>query len=483
MRRAGPGISPHWHYHNEIEVDLIIAGRGTYFLDDAHYDLSPGVLVWMLPNQTHRLLPAPDLRMWTLTCASDHLERPLLDQVARHANRVIAREDAIALDRLFVHVSQDADEPMVHQSGVEYALRSALHISMSGPEPAQSPLHPAVSNALRVLRDVPDIANAAALAARCGVSAVYLRELLAEQTGRGFTEWRNRFRLGRFQIRYLESQDLLTAALDAGFGSYTQFHRVFLDIVGTTPGDWATGGSQTPGQPDIADFAPAPDRNSSRMTSYAIPKLSFDALSRWIAPGFSAALAAPAEAANAYHPLPSHVFGSYDLHRYRDELLDELEVRDALAARHLRIILSRFDVFASQANALSHWGVGLDDLALLLGSHIYASLFIIDTHAMPSPAAVPAFAHRVAAALEASGSFSEAAPEDLRRATAAMCIKGFVLREALMAAYNSGVPERMAAVADACRGSLIDTFGLDPDHHHFLRDVGADAASSHDRVG
>ncbi|WP_174296288.1 AraC family transcriptional regulator [Sphingomonas bacterium] len=463
IRRTGPGISPLWHYHQEIELNLVTAGKGVYFLDSAHYDLSPGRLVWMLPNQSHRLLPGPDLQMWVLTCSTERLERSLLDDAARHASRILARDDAIALDRVFAHVSQESDEPQLYRVGLEYALRSALHISMSGPEAAQAPLHPAVLTALRVLRNAPDIPNAAALAQRCGVSAVYLRELLAEQTRRGFVEWRSRFRLERFQLIYPRCGDLLTAALEAGFGSYTQFHRVFLSIVGTTPGEWITGGRETAGTPPVADFLSAPVR-ASRLTWYVLADLVLEDARRWITPSFSERLADAGAPLGKYCPVPSHVVASYDQHRFTADLISEIERRNSAIASRLALTFDRFDVFKSYSESLSLWGIDLTDLAPLIGCHLVIACVAMFGTAPPNLSAVVGLVSRVAMALNDSGSFAQASIEDRQRATAAICTQSFILRSAVVAAQNSGKPELSEAVSATARKSVLETYGVKLGH-------------------
>ena len=462
VRRTGPGISPVWHYHGEIELNLILAGRGAYFLDSGTHDLSPGTLVWMLPNQSHRLLPEPDLQMWVLTYTGERLESLFLRDVANHANRVLARDDAITLDRLFAHVSQDADEPQLYRAGIDYALRSALHFSMSGHEARQAPLHPAILSAMRVLRASPDMPNAATLAARCGVSQMYLRELLLEQTGRGFVDWRNRFRLERFQILYPDTEDLLTAALAAGFGSYIQFHRVFQSVVGTTPGEWVTGGREVKVAPPIADFTPTPDRSSGRMIWYSLADLVFDDARRWITPEFAACLLSDRDTERPYNPVQSHVIASYDQHRYTEELLCEIDRRDEHAGALLRTSFSRTDLFAANANLLSLWGYDLTDLAPIIATHIITASKFIYRRPIPNRLAVRDFVRRVAAALRASGSFGHASVEDRQRATAALCVQSFILRSAVIGTLNVGTDELMKTIDATARRTMLETYGLDP---------------------
>ena len=51
---------------------------------------------------------------------------------------------------------------------------------------------------------------------------------------------RSRKRLARFQQLMASGacDSLTAAALEAGFGSYSQFHRVFKRLTGRSPSDW-----------------------------------------------------------------------------------------------------------------------------------------------------------------------------------------------------------------------------------------------------
>jgi transcriptional regulator GlxA family with amidase domain len=102
-------------------------------------------------------------------------------------------------------------------------------------EPAA--MHPAVREALRLLRGdraataVPELANAT------GLSEAHLSKLFSTQVGVSITDFRNRMRLERFIEIYGDGNgpSALDAALDAGFGSYPQFHRIFRKQMGYSP--------------------------------------------------------------------------------------------------------------------------------------------------------------------------------------------------------------------------------------------------------
>jgi AraC-like DNA-binding protein len=460
VRRAGPGLSAVWHTHSAVEANLVIAGRGVYFLDNAQYDLSPGVLVWLLPNQSHRLMPGPDLTMWVLTCSDDRCERDLLEDVAAHPHRVLARDDAIALDRLFSHISQDADEPRLYRSAIDYALRSARHVSISGAEAPRKPLHPAVITALRVLRDWPDVPSAAALAAKCGVSQDYLRELLVEQTGRGFVEWRNRSRLERFQILYPQSGDLLTAALAAGFGSYAQFHRVFIDLVGVTPGEWVKGSANT--GPPVTDFSPTVERASSRMIWYPLVELVLPEIGRWLDPGFAEALAV--DGGPEPPPIESAVFASYDLRRYETDLVRGVAETDLAGAQLLEEAFRRSDLFAAYSYHLSQCGYfGLNDLAVFITAHLAIAWSGANRRSPPGKARMDRLRDRVRNALGTRSRLAnEAGVEDRQRMAAAICAQGYIMRSALIAASASGKSDIKDRVVAGVRATTLETYGWDP---------------------
>ena len=83
-----------------------------------------------------------------------------------------------------------------------------------------------VSAAVEGLARAPSLSGAT-LAREHGVSVSRLARAFKTETGMSLVEHRNRLRLQRF-FRLVEAgQALLPAALEAGFGSYAQFHRVF----------------------------------------------------------------------------------------------------------------------------------------------------------------------------------------------------------------------------------------------------------------
>jgi AraC-like DNA-binding protein len=99
--------------------------------------------------------------------------------------------------------------------------------------PARSPV---VVKAAQMLVKDPAMTGEE-LGAKLRLSASRIARLFKSEIGMSLVEYRNRLRLERFLTLLDQRGDnLLEAALAAGFGSYGQFHRVFLAHRGTTPG-------------------------------------------------------------------------------------------------------------------------------------------------------------------------------------------------------------------------------------------------------
>jgi AraC-like DNA-binding protein len=98
-----------------------------------------------------------------------------------------------------------------------------------------TPRSPWVSNVLSTLEDNP-CASGASLARELSISPGYLARSFKAEMGMSLVEYRHRRLMARFFQAVERGQaNLLTAALEAGFSSYTQFHRVYRKMYGKSP--------------------------------------------------------------------------------------------------------------------------------------------------------------------------------------------------------------------------------------------------------
>jgi AraC-like DNA-binding protein len=108
-------------------------------------------------------------------------------------------------------------------------------VRLRWPRSASSDPSPTVKRALRLLDQNPS-STGESLARELSISASYLARSFKSEMGVSLVEFRNRRLMERF-FQSLErgNGNLLAAALDAGFGSYTQFYRVYRKMFGKSP--------------------------------------------------------------------------------------------------------------------------------------------------------------------------------------------------------------------------------------------------------
>lgn len=115
------------------------------------------------------------------------------------------------------------------------------------PLPAKAVQSPLVERVLQaVSEDLPMTGEQ--LAMELGVSPGHLARSFKREMGLSLVDYRNRRRIDRFfdaVSRSGGSVNLLDAALNAGFGSYAQFHRVYRKFLGTAPREVLSGAARS----------------------------------------------------------------------------------------------------------------------------------------------------------------------------------------------------------------------------------------------
>ena len=469
-RTAGGGAYQADHAHHELEFNFILSGKGSYLLEDGHHDLAPGTVVWLLPGQRHRLMRSPEMSMWVATISPGELDEEFLRDVAAKPCSQLSSQDAIALDRLLSHHSQDSDEPRLYLAGLAYVFRSALHACQTSPGATRKQMHPAVIRALQILRSGSDAPGAARLARICGVSQAYLGQLLSEQTGLRLVELRNRARLEQFHILYPKSGDLLTAALEAGFGSYTQFHRVFSDMIGMTPGEWAKAGEQAQVLtfPSAAEVLGGADSESSRMIWYALAELALPTVLRWFGPDFAGHVVAPGSCNGVDEPIPNGIGSVSELGPFMAVVLEQACAAHPAHAARLERAFHRNDLLALHQGSLGSYGLGYGDVAVLITTYIALAWMGANNAPIPTVPQIQKLLSHVRRAASAGGLFQSASMEERQLATAAIIAQTSILRAAVDGCRGSGNDTLVQRVNMTANNTLITSLGVDVKRHRLV---------------
>jgi AraC-like DNA-binding protein len=252
-RYDGPAAANRRHRHAELELNLVTRGHGTYLLEDRRYEIRRGDLLWLFPGQEHVLIEqTAGFSMWIAVfrrralqrTVSDPSLRPLRERIHKGETcRRLGPEEFRRCDVLLREIAAYADNASLTNSGLAYALLLAWHIFASARHIPVRKLHPGVERVARAIRDGADGLQLDELGRIAELSPSRLSRLFRQQTGSSIVQFRNRQRIERVR-RILQSQEtatLLDAALEAGFGSYPQFHRVFRQLCGCSPADYVRG--------------------------------------------------------------------------------------------------------------------------------------------------------------------------------------------------------------------------------------------------
>ena len=221
------------HFHREPELNLVTRGSAVFGMGDRNIPVVPGDLLWWAPGQDHVLLDASvDLNLFVIGLTPELSERILgTERTSRvtETTRVRVAPDALArLGELCSGVLPR--DPMAVERLVGAFWRQAHALRTTIAEK-----HTFTIRALASLQQRPELRRSEIARAARGYPTEVSRHF-HKDTGLTLTEYRKRLRLLRFiELARSGDRNLLSAALDSGFGSYSQCHRVFSDTLGCSP--------------------------------------------------------------------------------------------------------------------------------------------------------------------------------------------------------------------------------------------------------
>jgi AraC-like DNA-binding protein len=239
------------HRHTELEVNLVVQGTGSYLLEGNRYELRANSLVWLFPEQNHILIDqSTDFQMWIGVFKPELVNRFSTspgNQSLAEANpkgnfcKQLDITRSRRLSGLFKELQEGRADTPRYNAGLGYLLLLAWDTHLTTTQlVTSSVIHPAVKQAIQIIQHVDASTGVQALANEVGLSASRLSHIFKEQTGLSLIEFQNNHCLKRFLELHEEEPSLtmLDAALQAGFGSYPQFYRVFKRLTGHNPAQY-----------------------------------------------------------------------------------------------------------------------------------------------------------------------------------------------------------------------------------------------------
>lgn len=268
--RNPPILRP--HHHAELELNLVRRGSITYVADGRRYRFAQGSLLWMFPAQEHQLVDRTDdaeyyVAVFKPALIAGACRSPAYARLRRKTNRddsvlhTSLEPESFDLVRKTMDVIMEGslDPDLLNREagfgvgsnfrfehgdpdGLNAGLRHLLLLCWRCQQVGKAlslpvTLHPGVQKALEFLRESDGGTRLADIARRCGTSESYLSRVFARQTGVPITRYRNSVRLARFWsvFRTPPQKTVTEAVYAAGFGSYAQFYKVYVQAYGRGP--------------------------------------------------------------------------------------------------------------------------------------------------------------------------------------------------------------------------------------------------------
>ncbi|MFT4165316.1 MAG: helix-turn-helix domain-containing protein [Microlunatus sp.] len=243
------------HWHNHIELNLLLAGRMSYLFNGRQEQVEAGrlVLFWAaIPHRTIEVAPGASLVCIYLPLA-DFLAMPI-DRGVRQSvmqGTFVSEVSAQPADLLIVPrwvddwgrecgpfrqlVTEEA-KLRVRRLLLDAANDDALTANKSSPAPVSMAIRRAEAITEFVNNHYAEPLNMTALAKRIGIHPSTANTTLREVFGISVNEYVIRYRLARAMQRLADTDDSIsTIVYDCGFGSGSRFYDLFKERTGTTP--------------------------------------------------------------------------------------------------------------------------------------------------------------------------------------------------------------------------------------------------------
>jgi len=234
------------HAHEALEINIGVSGRGRYLVDGCPVGIGSGTLLRLSPEQAHLLAEeTADFGMWVAVARPDQVPGVLPGPGFR------AQLDP-AETEFFCELCRRAALPGAAgllNARIRLLFHEAHDRLAQAAEAEAAPLHPAVVRAVRVMKQPIDAPpDVGAIARHAGLGRSQLSRLFRRQTGLSMVAYRQKIQLERFLCLYADGggRSVTEAALEAGFGSYPQFFRVFEERFGCGPRAYYAKGMDDP---------------------------------------------------------------------------------------------------------------------------------------------------------------------------------------------------------------------------------------------
>ena len=252
---------PHQHFHIGYEIYYLHSGERYYFIQDRTYHVTPGTLAIINTHELHRTASAgiPGYARFVINFRDKFLqvENPETNRTLQEFYRKMDENHCFVLNlnqkqQKWVEqiIGRMVEEIISKDAGFEAFLQTLLmqlvltanrYIENLFPEQFQhiSVKHKNVSGIIQYINHhFAEPLNISEVSSKFYISPFYLSRIFREATGFTFVEYLNTLRIKESQKLLINTRTKINQIYhQVGFGSISQFNRVFKQITGISPHD------------------------------------------------------------------------------------------------------------------------------------------------------------------------------------------------------------------------------------------------------
>lgn len=237
------------HYHDFFEVYYLQGGTCWYFIDKKSYRLTEGDVALIPAGVIHKTsYDTPKSSRSLLLCMESVIPasaREIMTQIAYFPK---TKENAVLVDSLFRRIQQEYENPDEYSEDVVRTLISELFLliareSKRGQQKKQE--SPIVERAASYIQDhYMESVTLHHVAEHCFVSREHLSRIFKKETGFGFNEYLNVYRLKKANAILSENpkSKVSQVAARCGFCDSNYFSKQYKKMYGVAPTRTRRGG-------------------------------------------------------------------------------------------------------------------------------------------------------------------------------------------------------------------------------------------------
>ena len=234
--------APLIHHHNTFEVYYLLKGTCWYFIDGKSYRLTAGDIALIPPGVIHKAsYDQPISSRMVFNCTEDYIPasaRSALRQIPYFAK---TEKTGALTDEIFETIHREYDAPDEYSNDIIRTKVAQLLLTVvreGGKASGTREESPIVEQAGRYIRahwrenvTLQDVASC------CFVSREHLSRMFKKETGFGFNEYLNIYRLKKANAMLLETpkRKIAEVASHCGFGDSNYFSKQYKKMYGISP--------------------------------------------------------------------------------------------------------------------------------------------------------------------------------------------------------------------------------------------------------